>query len=303
MDKRISNFSQIAYIRRYTLNGGKEDGLRVIEVNNGNLRFLLNESKALDILQMWHCGVNISFISKNGFSKREIPFMRRFEGGMMYTCGLDDVGGREGYELHGNFHNNPASIILCKCDENGVKIVAETDDTELFGHNLRMRRTITTDIYSDELNITDELMNLGTKQENYALLYHINVGYPMLDEGVTIESDAKEVIPRNEWSKKRIANRTTRLAPVDNEQETCYFIKNKTPQIKVENKKLGKTFKLTYSEGSLPYFIQWNGGASQDYAIGTEVSTTLLDDKFKYNQINAGESIAFNLTMKVSNNE
>ncbi len=300
MDGKISNFAQIAYVRRYVMSGGKEDGLRVIEVNNGKLRFLLNESKALDLLQLWHNGTNISFVSKNGFSKREIPFMRRFEGGMMYTCGLDDVGGREGYELHGNFHNNPALVIECRCDESGIKIVSETDDTELFGHNITMRRTITTDILSDELNITDELINRGTKTENYALLYHVNVGYPMLDEGVTITSDATSVTPRNDWSKQQIKNRTTRVLPVDNEQETCYFITNKTPQILVENKKINKTFKLSYSDDTLPYFIQWNGGASQDYALGTEVSTTLLDDKFKYNQIKAGETVTFKLNMKLS---
>ena len=64
MNAKISNLEQIAYARRYTLNGGKEDGLKVIEVNNGNIRFMLNESKALDVMQMWHKGTNLSFISK-----------------------------------------------------------------------------------------------------------------------------------------------------------------------------------------------------------------------------------------------
>ena len=52
MDKRINHFDQIAYIRRYTLTDGKEAGLKIVEVNNGCLRFLLNESKALDISQL-----------------------------------------------------------------------------------------------------------------------------------------------------------------------------------------------------------------------------------------------------------
>ena len=300
MNGKISNLAQIAYVRRYTLNGGKEDGLRVIEVNNGKLRFMLNESKALDVMQMWHDNVNLSFISKNGFTKREIPFMRRFEGGMMYTCGFDDVGGRDGYELHGTFHNNPALVIECKCDEQGIKIVAETEDTELFGKNLVMRRTVTTSLLSDELDIQDELINRGTKMEDYALLYHINVGYPMLDEGVTITSDAISVTPRNEWSKQNLADRTVRKPNVDNQQETCYFVINKTPKIVVENKKINKTFTLSYSDQTLPYFVQWNGGSSGDYALGTEVSTTLLDDKFKYQQVNAGETITFKLNFKLS---
>ena len=72
MNGKISHLSQRAYVRRYTLNGGKEDGLKVIEVDNGIIRFLLNESKALDIMQLWHEGVNVSFVSKNGFTKRDV---------------------------------------------------------------------------------------------------------------------------------------------------------------------------------------------------------------------------------------
>ncbi len=299
MNAKISNLSQIAYLRRYTLNGGKEDGLRVVEINNGVLRFMLNESKALDVMQAWHKETNLSFVSKNGFTKREIPFMRRFEGGMLYTCGLDDVGGRAGYELHGNFHNSPARVVEARCDENGIKVVAEIEDTELFGKNLVMIRTITTSIMSDKFEILDQLVNRGTKPEDYALLYHINVGYPMLDEGTEIISDAISVTPRNEWSKQNLADRTIRKAPVDNQVETCYFIENQTPKISVVNAKLGKTFTVKYSDDTLPYFVQWNGGASQDYALGTEVSTTLLDDGFKYNSIGVNETVTFKLEFEL----
>ena len=88
---RINNAAQVFGVRRYTVNGGAENGLRVIECVNGNLRFLLNESKALDIMQIFYKGQNVSFISKNGFSARETEFLNRFEGGALYTCGLDAV--------------------------------------------------------------------------------------------------------------------------------------------------------------------------------------------------------------------
>ena len=98
---QVSNFDQIASLRRYTLSDGAGKGLDVIDCDNGKMRFLLNVSKALDVMQLYHEGQNMSFVSKNGFTAREIDFLRRFEGGMLYTCGLDSVGGREGYELHG----------------------------------------------------------------------------------------------------------------------------------------------------------------------------------------------------------
>lgn len=52
MNEKISNLSQLAYVRRYAISDGREAGLKIAEVNNGKLRFLLNESKALDMPQL-----------------------------------------------------------------------------------------------------------------------------------------------------------------------------------------------------------------------------------------------------------
>ena len=49
MDGRISNFGQVASLRRYTVSDGRGRGLEVIDCDNGKIRFLLNASKALEI--------------------------------------------------------------------------------------------------------------------------------------------------------------------------------------------------------------------------------------------------------------
>ena len=119
MNKKINNLAQIASVRRYTITDGRAKGLEVIDCDNGKIRFLLNVTKALDVMQLYHEGTNISFLSKNAYTAREVNFLNRFEGGMVYTCGLDNAGGRDGYELHGRLHNTPAEIVSAKCDENG----------------------------------------------------------------------------------------------------------------------------------------------------------------------------------------
>ncbi|MEG9429748.1 MAG: DUF4432 family protein [Christensenellaceae bacterium] len=125
---RINNAAQMFGIKRYTLNGGAEDGLRVIECTNGALRFLLNESKALDIMQIFYKGENTSFVSKNGFTKRETSFSERFEGGALYTCGLDAAGVVEGKEMHGGFHNIPATVLRAECGDKGITVEAPKDN-------------------------------------------------------------------------------------------------------------------------------------------------------------------------------
>lgn len=299
MDGRISNFQQVASIRRYTLTEGRGKGLDVLDCDNGKIRFLLNVSKACDIMQLYHEGQNMSFVSKNGFTKREIPFLRRFEGGMLYTCGLDSVGGREGYELHGTLHNIPAEIIRAECNESGIVVETIIRDTALFGQNLVMKRRVFTEIASDSVSVEDTLFNEGYKAEEYCLLYHINVGYPMLDNGAKVVADVESYTPRTAWAKQNETAMYAMNDAVPNQEETCYFLKLSKPEIALVNEKIGKKFTVSYSGDTLTHFVEWKSMASGDYALGLEPCTTDLDDRFEYSVIKPNENIKFNVVISV----
>ena len=300
MDGRISNFQQVASIRRYTLSEGREKGLDVLDCDNGKIRFLLNVSKACDIMQLYHEGQNVSFISKNGFTKRETPFLRRFEGGMLYTCGLDSVGGRDGFELHGTLHNIPAEIIRAECNENGITVEAIIRDTALFGKNLVLKRKIFTAIGGDSVTLEDTLVNEGYKAEEYCLLYHINVGYPMLDDGVKVIADVESYTPRTAWAKQNEATMYEMNASTPNQEETCYFLNLKKPEITLVNEKIGKEFTVSYSGDTLPCFVEWKSMASGDYALGLEPCTTELDNRFAYKTIEVGEKMKFFVCISIA---
>ena len=293
MDGRISNFQQVASIRRYTLTEGREKGLDVLDCDNGKIRFLLNVSKACDIMQLYHEGQNMSFVSKNGFTKREISFLKRFEGGMLYTCGLDSVGGRDGFELHGTLHNIPAEIIRAECNENGITVEAIIRDTALFGKNLVLKRKIFTAIGGDSVTLEDTLVNEGYKTEEYCLLYHINVGYPMLDDGVKVIADVESYTPRTAWAKQNEDTMYKMSDSVPTQEESCYFLKLIKPEISLVNEKIGKKFTVSYSGDTLTHFVEWKSMASGDYALGLEPCTTELDERFAYKTIEVGEEIKF----------
>ena len=300
MNAEVSNLYQLASLTRYTITDGIGKGLDVLDCNNGKIRFLLNVSKACDIMQLYHEGQNMSFVSKNGFSKREIPFLNRFEGGMLYTCGLDSVGGREGYELHGTLHNIPAEIIREECDENGIVVEAIIRDTALFGKNLVLKRKIFTEIGGDSITLEDTLCNIGYKEEEYCLLYHINIGYPMLDNGAKVIADVESYTPRTAWAKQNETTMYAMSGAVPNQEETCYFLKLSKPEISLVNEKIGKKFTISYSGDTLPHFVEWKSMASGDYAIGLEHCTTELDDCFAYKTIEVGEKIKFFVNISIA---
>lgn len=301
MDGRISNFQQMASLRRYTLTEGRGKGLDVLDCDNGKIRFLLNVSKACDIMQLYYEGQNMSFLSKNAFTARETDFLSRFEGGMLYTCGLDSVGGREGFELHGTLHNIPAEIIRAECNENGIIVEAIIRDTALFGKKLVIKRKIFTAIGGDSVTLEDTLVNEGYKTEEYCLLYHINVGYPMLNYGAKLIADVESYTPRTAWAKKNEATMCEMSAPVPNQEETCYFLNLKKSEITLVNEKIGKEITVAYSGNTLPHFVEWKSMASGDYALGLEPCTTELDDRFTYKTIRVNENIKFLVNISIKN--
>ena len=302
MNGKISNLAQIASIQRYTISEGSERGLDVIDCNSGRLRFLINVSKACDIMQLYHDGENLSFVSKNGFSVREIGFLNRVEGGLLYTCGLDSVGRRNDtdIELHGTFHNNPANVVRAECDENEIVVEAIIESTALFSKNLVMRRKITSAIGSDKVTIEDTLENRGFVADEYCILYHINLGYPMLDDGAEISADISGYETRTDWAEKNADGMFKITDSIVANEETCYFLKMNKPEISLINKKLGKKFTVNYSKDTLPCFTEWHSMASGDYALGFEPASTELDDNFILRPINPGEKINFKVELSVN---
>lgn len=298
MKKKIGNPQMICSAERVQITDGRGNGARQIYVANGKLNFVLSESNALDIHRLWHEGVNASFVSKNGLYTGEADFLRNFPCGMLYTCGLDAIGGVEGHRLHGNIHTIPAEIKRLEAGEKGVKIVGEIRDAALFGQNLVLTRTIETAAGSDEIKITDKIENRAFRDEKYCLLYHVNIGYPFVDEGAKIEGKFVKSLPRTPWAEKEMKKMLDVEAPEDNLEETCYFHETADGVMSLVNCKLGKKFTV---KSSLKKFVQWKSRASGDYVIGLEPCSSWLDDKLKYSVLKPGKTVTFTLVLKAGN--
>ena len=298
MNKKLGNAEQLCSAQRVQVTEGRGNGARQIYVANGKLNFILSESNALDILRLWHEGMNVGFVSKNGLYTAPADFLSSFPAGMLYTCGLDAIGGIEGHPIHGRIHSIPAEIKELKTDEDGVRIVAEIRDTALFGENLVLTRTIETAVGSDEIRLTDRLENRAFRDERYCMLYHVNVGYPIVDAGARIHGRFKSSMPRNAWAQHEAATMLEVEPPKDNFEENCFFHLTEDGTMSVENRKLGKRFTV---KSSLKRFVQWKSRASGDFVIGLEPCTCWLDDKFRYSVLKPGKSVTHTLVLKVEN--
>lgn len=296
MDKKkrllssVGSMQQLMYVRPVTYEEGRARGMKAYEVKNGPLGFTVMADKCLDITDLSFMGYNISFLSKPGlmgrnhFDTNGAEAQRSIMGGMLFTCGLENIcapcniEGKD-YPMHGRIRTTPAEHVsadACWEGENyKVTLSGEMREAELFGENLALRRKITTQYGENKICIEDEIINEGFRKEPMMLLYHINVGYPFLCEDSEIMIPTRKVIPRDEAAASNINDWNRMEPPKDGEPEYVFLHEMEADKegntfAAIINKNLGIGIKIEYNILELPYFMQWKSIASGDYVVGLE---------------------------------
>jgi len=269
--KHIGCIEQIGGIKDYTYNDGKAKGVRAIEINTGKLRFIILPDRGMDVAQAYFCGEAVSWISKTGitspafYEKDGKSWLRGFYGGLITTCGLKNIGGPVGeHGLHGRIANIPASKVSVHADWEGdeyvMSVSGEIRENMVFGLNLVLKRTITAKLFDSSFTVTDTIVNEGFDDEDIALCYHCNFGYPLVKEGakiVNVPSEIADIIP-----------------PCHGISEEC-IPANHTGDIAtagIENESMGAY--ITYKRDTLPDFLVWKMFGESEYVVGLEPRTT-----------------------------
>lgn len=286
--RKIGNMEQLAYSKNIQYTNGKSKGVRAIICKNEKLSLTLLESLALDIFDLSFAGNNISFISKNGLMSRELAnsaindFSNSFGGGFLYTCGLDNIGKEEdGKVLHGSFSSIPASItknIVSIIDNEVVlEIEGSIHDTALFSKNLEVIRNYK--IFKNKIILTDIITNKSFVEQDCILLYHFNIGYPMIDENTKFKANIASSVSRTLNS--NIEKLGVMEAPIDMCEEEVFIhtIDDKFGSVEVENELLNQKIKFSFDTENLKYLMQWKSLKSGDYVLGIEPATSHLDNK------------------------
>lgn len=274
--KHIGRVEQIGGVKDFVLNDGKGSGVRVIEIDTGNLSFCILPSRGMDIAQAKYKGIALSWISKTGivapqyYEKDGSNWLRSFTGGLITTCGLKNIGSpTENQGLHGRIANVPADRVSIyaswKDDEYIMRVSGEVRETAAFGENLVLRRTITAKLFSDKITVEDTIVNEGFKDEDIALCYHCNFGFPLVKEGARIVNVPKEI--------------SCISAPTHGQREECIPVtySERIVTSGIENDELGAY--ITYDRGTLPDFLIWKMLGESEYVVGLEPRTTSLGGK------------------------
>ena len=209
--RRVGSMQQAAGIRAVRCMEGKAGGMKAFEVKNDRMSFMVLEDKCLDIGELSYKGCNMNFLSKPGLTGRAHydtnggEAIRSIMGGMLFTSGLRNICTPctvqgEDFPMHGRIRTTPAEHVCSDAWwEDGVyrlRIAGEMREAALFGENLVLRREITTAYQEKSIHIRDVVINQGFREEPFLILYHFNIGWPLLSEECDLIIPSSETLAR-----------------------------------------------------------------------------------------------------------
>jgi hypothetical protein len=298
---KVGNPAQLGGIETSVLDNGPGKGVRIAWVNTGSgLRFKVVLDRAMDIAEAFFNQHSLAWISHMGVTAPDtsavsgLNWLHSFGGGLLTTCGLSHVGGpeKDSYGergLHDRISNLRASLESVvqpdlSCAEPEMSITGTVLQSTVFGPHLQLRRTISAKLGQPSIFIRDKVTNLGNIPASHMLLYHVNFGWPLVDEGV-------EMIWKGSW-KSRSGEKDYEIfrdgsdfrygkPPLPSHRgsgEAVAFInpdadKDGFCEASVHNKKIGLKTTLRFKKEQLPWLINWQHWGENEYVSALEPAT------------------------------
>lgn len=295
LTNRVGDISQIAGVRRSVLVEGKEKGVEVVDIRTGGgLAFTVVPSRALDIASADYRGVPLAWRSSAGvvapeyYDEKGLGWRKNFFGGLLTTCGLANVGTPnvdDGEELghHGRISNQPARNVHADARWEGNQLVmvaqGQMRDTNPRKYDFMMTRNVTAKLGENRLFISDVVENVGSTESPFMFLYHINVGFPVVDEGSELIVPVHKTTPRDAEAEAGINDRFRFHAPVAGYKEQVFYHdvvedENRHAWVGLVNKRFndghGIGLYVKYHKSQFPNLVQWKMMSEGTYVVGIE---------------------------------
>jgi hypothetical protein len=289
--KQIGDLSQIAGIRMVEWMDGTERGLRVAEVRSGSgLAFSVLLDRGMDIGPASYKGLPLVWVSPAGwghpayYDARGSGWLRTFGGGLLTGCGLTYLGSPEeddGEELglHGRLSHLPAQRVHMDeawlGDESSFSVEGEMRQVSALGENLRLKRRISVALGGNRIQLHDRVENLGATASPLMILYHINLGFPLLDETTELMTQAHAVEPRDRMAEAGLQDWMRFQPPTPGYAEQVFYHdlpadENGWAEIQVVNRARKLGLRLKYRKAELPNLVQWKMMGQGSYVLGIE---------------------------------
>ena len=299
--RRVGRLDQVAGVRLVTLGDGIERGVRVLEFRTGTgFVFDVLVDRSLDVGRCELRGQSLAWLSPTGVvgpwyaEPLGLGWFRSWGGGMVVTCGLDHtlLGGvddapqfhqlvhsTEEYGLHGRIGFMPARLTGYgeRWDGDECVLYAEgvVRQAAVFGEAMELRRRIEAKVGENRFTIRDEVVNVGFDPTTHMYLYHVNVGWPVVDEGSDYLIPAPDGVPVAEYPAleyRKISGPKQGFPEECYEHDTVHEADGRVP-VAVVNRAAGLGTYQLYRKDQFRFHTMWRMLGEGTYGVAMEPTT------------------------------
>jgi len=293
--QKIGDIYQIGGVKKYKYSDGVSKGVRAVDIKNGNgFNATVLLDRGMDISHLEYKGVPLSWNSSTFetspvfYESKGIEWLKTFFGGILTTCGLTYAGHPcidQGEELglHGRISNLPAFNINTNeywvDDEYFIEVSGFVRETSMFGNKLELKRKISMKMGENKLIIEDMVKNIGFEKSPHMIIYHVNIGFPVLDKNSKLIEPANAIItPFDENAKNGFKDYSTFNEPVKGFKENVFLHDIKADKsgyaniaiINEEFEDTGIGVYLKCNKNNLPFLNEWKMLGQGEYVLGLE---------------------------------
>lgn len=299
-------------VQLLTLADGAERGVRLLEFRTGTgLVFRIFLDRAFDLGTIEYRGAPLGWQSPTGFrhpglhettGEDGLSWLRSFTG-FLATCGLDHAFGpaaedgahfgypgrkRVEFGIHGRLAYLPGTLSGYGARWEGDRCILWCEgrvvQTTVFGENLELLRRYEAEVGTNRITLTDRVTNRGFATTPHMMLYHANLGWPLLDEGARFVAPIRRVTGATHAERLEAQGVGYRTVPApraglreqvfdyetvaDAEGRGVYALLN--PNFDGGR---GLGFVLEASHATLPRLTHWQAYMEGVYAMGIEPGT------------------------------
>ena len=202
----------------------------------------------------------------------------------MTTCGLTAVGSPctdngEELPLHGTISNTPCENYSYEETESEITVKAQVRDAAIFAHQLILEREYRISKTENKVLLCDKIKNIGSAEAPLEVLYHCNIGYPLLSENTVLDIPASVTEPRNDHAKKGLSDCLKMEKPQRGYEEMCYYHTLSQGKVSAYSPDIKKRVTISFDTAELPCFVEWKMMGEQDYVLGLEPGNCLPDGR------------------------
>ena len=308
--------------------GGTSDAVEVIEVDTGVTTILILPSRGMSLWRMRSGGIDFAWQSPVVgpvhpqhvpiFDPSGLGWLEGFDE-LVVRCGLESNGapqlsdgGHLEYPLHGRIANLPATALSIEYDEASgrLEVIGEVVESRLFFKRLRLRSRVRFQAGRADVELLDDVTNDLSSPTTMQLLYHINLGLPVLSDGATVEVPIESLAPKDPLSAEEMETWNQMGPPQDGYAERVYFARLQSDENNITTAMLRSAdqesgLAVSFNVSGLPRFVLWKNTAAMTdgYVVGMEPATnypntrSFEEDQGRVVTIGGGETKSFRLTL------